>query len=116
MLGRAPLEYTAGVLPRWTWVRALVIGSGIPGSGKRLRHNAASLRQMGLAPPTQSATPQPGGMPIHAMLEHVLLPERDLVPTRVRWRDDKLIFFSAIAAILTWIGFGIWMVVRALTL
>ena len=68
---------------------------------------------MGLAPPNQSGTPQPGGMPMHALLEAVLLPERDIVPTRVRWRDDKLFLIALALGVLAWIGFVVMMVLRA---
>jgi type VI protein secretion system component VasK len=84
---------------RAPWVRALAIGSGIPGTGQRLRHGQVQFAAMGLYPPQQSGTPQPGGMPLHALLDNVLLPERDIVPTRVRWRDD--------VAVIGLIGFGV---------
>jgi len=89
---------------RSPWVRALAIGSGTPGTGHRLRHGTQFFASLGLWPPQHSGTTHPGGMPIHAMLENVLLPERDLVPTRTRWRDDILFVILLILAILTGIG------------
>jgi type VI secretion system protein ImpL len=85
---------------RAPWIRALILGSGMPGTGHRLRHQAASFTRMGLYPPTQSGTPQPGGMPMHRLLDDVLLPERDLVPTRLRWRDDWLLLILWILGLL----------------
>ena len=102
----------ANAFERAPWVRALVLGSALPGTGQRLRHNVGVLQQMGLAPPDQSGTPQPGGMPMHAMLDTVMLQERDIVPTRTRWRDDKLIVFAMIVGVLAWIGFAVMMVMR----
>lgn len=103
----------ANAFERAPWVRALVLGSAIPGTGQRLRHKVPDFQQMGLAPPNQSGTPQPGGMPMHALLEAVLLPERDIVPTRVRWRDDKLFLIALALGVLAWIGFVVMMVLRA---
>ncbi len=85
------------------WIRALALGSGIPGTGERLRYNIRQLAQMGMYPPSPSGTPQPGGLPLHAYLDYVLLPERDIVPTHVRWRDDKIIVGLAIAAMVVWV-------------
>jgi hypothetical protein len=34
----------------------------------------------------------------------VVLPERDIVPTRVRWRDDRLTLACALMALLLWVG------------
>jgi type VI secretion system protein ImpL len=48
---------------------------------------------MGLALPHQGmpASQRPGGLPIHAFMTAAVLPEREIVPLRTRWRDDKLI-------------------------
>jgi type VI secretion system protein ImpL len=40
---------------------------------------------------------RPGGLPIHAFVPTVVLPEREIVPLRVRWRDDKLLVGAWIA-------------------
>jgi type VI secretion system protein ImpL len=85
---------------RSPWVRALALGSGTPGTGHRLRHNMSTFASMGLTVPHHSGTPQPGGMPLHALIDNVLLPERDLVPTRIRWRDDKLFLVLVLLAVL----------------
>jgi type VI protein secretion system component VasK len=94
----------ANAFERSPWVRALIIGSGVPGTGHQLRHNANGFVQMGLRPPAHSGTPHPGGMPLHALLDDVLLPERDIVPTRVRWRDDVLLIILWIFGFAAWIG------------
>jgi type VI secretion system protein ImpL len=86
---------------RQPWVRALAIGSGTPGTGHRLRHGVQHFASMHLVPPPYSGTAQPGGMPMHSMMDNVLLPERDLVPTRIRWRDDKLFLALLVLGILT---------------
>lgn len=86
------------------WIRALALGSGLPGTGQRLRHGLERFTSMGLMPPGQSGTRTPGGMPFHAYLDLVLLPERDLVPTRVRWRDDKLTTLFFMLGGVTWLG------------
>ncbi|MEM9693508.1 MAG: type VI secretion system protein, partial [Myxococcota bacterium] len=85
------------------WLRSLILGSGAPGSGQRLRHGAARFVQMGLHPPPQSGTRQPGGIPFHAFLDYVLLPERDIVPTKVRWRDDKVFLIVVVTAAVLWL-------------
>lgn len=99
---------------RAPWLRAMVVGSGIPGTGQRLRYRAQYFQQMGLVAPNQSGTAHPGGMPIHSLLDNVLMPERDLVPTRVRWRDDKVIIGFAIASVVVWLSVLIAAIVVAL--
>jgi type VI protein secretion system component VasK len=89
---------------RTPWVRSLVVGAAIPGTGDRLRHMAHDFAQMGLFAPPQSRTPQPGGLPMHGLLERTLWPERDIVPLRSRWRDDGLIVVLLIVGVLAWLG------------
>ena len=98
---------TVNAFERTPWVRALVIGSAIPGTGERLRHLAPEFSQMGLFSPAQCGTPQPGGLPMHGLLESVLIPEREIVPLRLRWRDDGLFVVMSILAILLWVGTGV---------
>ena len=60
---------------------------------------------MGLAQgPPVAVTPRPGGLPLHAFMSTVILPERDIVPLRTRWREDKLFQFGMIAATLFAVG------------
>ncbi len=105
---------TNNAFERSPWVRALVLGSGIPGTGHRLRHRAGDFAGMGYQPPQHSGTMQPGGMPIHRLLDMVLLPERDIVPTATRWRDDKLILALWIFGVLGWIAIVVLGIVRTL--
>jgi len=89
---------------RSPWIRALAVGSGVPGTGQHLRYSAQRFAHVGFQMPQQSGTATPGGMPLHALLESVLLPERDLVPTRVRWRDDKLLLLFMMIGVVAWLG------------
>jgi type VI secretion system protein ImpL len=99
---------------RAPWIRALGIGAAVPQSGHVLRHRVREMAQLGIYPPQHSGTATPGGMPLHPLLELVLLPERDLVPTRVRWRDDKLISILAMIGVVAWLGLVIIVVTRIL--
>ncbi|MBM4375972.1 MAG: hypothetical protein FJ095_12875 [Deltaproteobacteria bacterium] len=99
---------TQNAFERSPWLRALAIGSGIPGTGHRLRHRAEQFFSMGYVPPHASGTTHPGGMPLHAYMDRVLLPERDLVPTTTRWRDDSL------TIVLTGFGAVGWLAVLVL--
>jgi hypothetical protein len=89
---------------RTPWVRSLVVGSAMPGTGDRLRYMAHEFSQMGLFAPAQSRTPQPGGLPMHGLLDHTLWPERDIVPLRSRWRADGLLMVLLVVGILAWLG------------
>jgi type VI secretion system protein ImpL len=95
---------------RAPWIRALTIGSAVPGSGDRLRAGIARFANMGLAidPLSMPRSQRPGGLPIHAFMRDVVLPEKDIVPTKVRWRDDVLI--------LILMGIGIVAVLAAVVL
>ncbi len=99
---------------RSPWVRALGFGSGVPGTGHKLRHRGEQFAGMGYRPAPHSGTPQPGGMPIFPLLERVLLPERDLVPTATRWRDDKLILATWILGAVVWLAVIVLGIVRTL--
>ena len=89
---------------RAPWIRALAIGSGHPGTGQRMRYRIGEFVAMGYTAPQQSGTPQPGGMPLHGLLDAVLLPERDLVPTKTRWRDDTVLIVLLVVGVLAWIA------------
>jgi type VI secretion system protein ImpL len=61
----------------------------------------ARFYNMGLGQgPTGAVTGRPGGLPFHAFMSTVVLPERDIVPLRSRWREDKVFLFGMIAAAL----------------
>ena len=85
---------------RAPWIRALVLGSALPGTGDRIRAGVARFANMGLV--VQEAmlarAPRPGGMPIHAFCREIVLPDSDLVPTRVRFRDDVFIRAGVVVA------------------
>jgi type VI secretion system protein ImpL len=50
------------------------------------------------------ASQRPGGLPIHAYMKRVILPERDIVPLRVRWRDDKIVLACFVVGALLWVS------------
>jgi type VI secretion system protein ImpL len=90
---------------RAPWVRAVALGSAIPGSGDRMRAGVSRFFNMGLAQGAPLAvTPRPGGLPFHAFMGKVILPERDIVPLRSRWREDKVFLFAVIAAALFFVA------------
>lgn len=101
---RALFKALAGLnaFERTPWFRAVGIGSAVPGTGDRLRAGVARFRNMGL---TQGASreggsPRPGGLPLFQFMKAAVLPERDLVPLRTRFRDDKVILIAGIAGIV----------------
>jgi type VI protein secretion system component VasK len=84
---------------RAPWVRAVALGSALPGSGDRMRAGVSRFFNMGLGQGAPTAvTSRPGGLPFHAFMGTVVLPERDIVPLRSRWREDKVFLFAVIAA------------------
>jgi type VI secretion system protein ImpL len=104
---RAVFKVIAGssAYERSPWIRAVAIGSALPGgSGDRMRAGVARFLNMGLsqAPPAPISQ-RPGGLPLYALMSNVMLPERDLVPLRTRWRDDKIVQLAAIFAGLLWV-------------
>lgn len=88
----------ANAYERAPWLRALTIGSATPGAGDKLRAGVLRFYSMGYAPPAFVPPPRPGGLPMHQFMQVVVLPDKDLVPTRTRWRDDKIIVIGAIVA------------------
>jgi type VI secretion system protein ImpL len=90
---------------RAPWLRAVGIGSAVPGTGGRLRVGMARFRAMGVGEaPMTPAGARRGGMPIHAFMKTVVLPEREIVPLRVRFRDDKLTVIGLLLGVLLWVG------------
>src|SRR5262249_53806250 len=87
----------ANAYERAPWIRALTIGSATPGLGDKLRAGVLRFYSMGYAPPAFTPPPRPGGLPMHQFIQVVVLPDKDLVPTRTRWRDDKIILIGFIA-------------------
>lgn len=95
----------ANAYERSPWIRAVALGSAIPGSGDRMRAGVGRFFNMGLAQgPTGPVTGRPGGLPFHAFMRTVVLPERDIVPLRTRWREDKVFQFAMIAAALFYVA------------
>ncbi|WP_437673933.1 type VI secretion system protein [Sorangium sp. So ce131] len=93
---------------RAPWLRAVAIGSALPGMGDRLRAGVTRFINMGLVqPPHVPVAPRPGGLPIHATMRAVVLPERDIVPLRPRWRDDKLTLICGVAGLLLLVAAGV---------
>jgi type VI secretion system protein ImpL len=90
---------------RAPWIRAVAIGSAIPGMGDRMRAGVARFFNMGLGQgPPVAVTSRPGGLPLHAFMSSVILAERDIVGLRSRWREDRPFLFMMIAAILFWVA------------
>src|SRR5262245_39946166 len=86
----------ANAYERAPWLRALTVGSATPGHGDKLRAGVMRFYSMGYAPPTFVPPPRPGGLPMHQYMQVIVLPDKDLVPTRTRWRDDKLLMIAFI--------------------
>jgi type VI protein secretion system component VasK len=75
---------------RAPWLRAVVFGCAVPGIGDRIRAGIEKFNGMGLAqnPYDPHRAQRPGGLPLFAFFRGIVLPERDLVPKKTRWRDD----------------------------
>jgi type VI secretion system protein ImpL len=98
----------ASSFERAPWFRAAVIGCAVPGTGDRLRAGVTRFLNMGLVQPQMApAAARPGGLPIFAFMKTVVLPERDLVPLRTRWRDDTFILFGIGIGLLLLLATGI---------
>src|SRR5262249_59447787 len=83
---------------RAPWIRAVALGSALPGSGDRMRAGVSRFFNMGLGQgPPVAVTSRPGGMPLHAYMSSVILNEREIVPLRTRWREDKVFIVAMIA-------------------
>jgi type VI protein secretion system component VasK len=82
---------------RTPWFRAVGVGAGVPGMGDRIRAGVTRFMNMGLSQgPNMGGAPRPGGLPLFHFMKTAVLPEKNLVPLRTRWRDDKFIVFSAL--------------------
>ncbi|MFO0760197.1 MAG: type VI secretion system protein [Byssovorax sp.] len=99
------------------WIRAMAIGTAVPGVGERLRAGIARFSNMGLQQghPAAVGALRPGGLPIHAYMTSVILPEKEIVPLRTRWRDDKLMIALFGVGLFLWIAAMITGVVFSLT-
>ncbi|HSN98134.1 MAG TPA: type VI secretion system protein [Candidatus Nanopelagicales bacterium] len=100
--------FRANAYERAPWIRAVIIGSAVPGTGDRLRAGVTRFLNMGLAQPAPTpAASRPGGLPIHAFMKLVVLPEKDLKRTRTRWRDDPVFLVALILGVLLLVATGI---------
>ncbi len=77
---------------RAPWMRAIIIGCAVPGTGDRIRAGIHRFQNMGLSqnPYDQFRSARPGGLPLFIFLKGIVLPEKELVPTKTRWRDDLI--------------------------
>lgn len=95
----------ANSFERAPWIRAVALGSAVPGTGDRLRAGVQRFYNMGLQQVAMApGSMRPGGLPLVAYMKSVVLPERELVPLRTRWRDDRLIRWLLILGIVLWVG------------
>lgn len=80
----------ASAYERAPWLRSVILGSAVPGVGDRIRAGVAKLASMGLIqnPYDPYRSQRPGGLPLHGYFRGFVLPEKELVPLKVRWRDD----------------------------
>lgn len=94
---------------RTPWIRAVAIGSAVPGTGDRIRAGVGRFMNMGLSQGAsrEGGSPRPGGLPLFQFMKVAVLPERDLVPLRTRWRDDKLIVIGGILGLLFLLAAGV---------
>ena len=92
----------ASAYERAPWTRAVILGCAVPGVGDRLRAGVARFANMGLAqnPYDPHRSPRPGGLPLFSFMRGVVLPERELVPLKVRWRDDWITMIGIVLGTL----------------
>ncbi len=96
---------SASAYERAPWFRSLAIGAAQPGMGDKPRAHMVRFQNMGLAlPPASMRGQRPGGLPLSAWMKTAVLPETDLVPTRARWRDDKVFLATIAVGLLTLLG------------
>jgi type VI secretion system protein ImpL len=68
--------------------------------GDRIRAGVQRFVNMGLSQgQNMGGATRPGGLPLFHFMRTAVLPERNLVPLRTRWRDDKLIVYGGIAGV-----------------
>jgi len=102
----------ANAYERAPWLRAVTIGSAVPGTGDHLRAGVDRFRNMGLNLGRVDSQRRPGGMPVHSFMRAIVIPEKDLVPLRMRWRDDTLTLFSFILGTLLLVGGSAWWAIK----
>lgn len=105
---------TETAFERAPWFRALALGSALPGAGDRPRAGVARFANMGLTPTQPPQGVRPGGLPLHGYLRDVVLPERELVPLRSRWRDHKTVVVPFVLGLVLWLAVLVTALVLAL--
>ncbi|NUP09255.1 MAG: hypothetical protein HOW73_24655 [Polyangiaceae bacterium] len=75
---------------RAPWLRAVIIGAGVPGVGDRIRAGIDKFGSMGIMqnPYDPYRAQRPGGLPLHMFFRGIILPEKELVPLKTKWRHD----------------------------
>jgi type VI secretion system protein ImpL len=74
----------------------------------------ARFANMGLTPTQPPHGVRPGGLPLHGYLRDVVLPERELVPLRSRWRDHKTVVVPFVLGLVLWLAVLVTALVLAL--
>lgn len=99
---------------RAPWVRAVIVGCAVPGIGDRIRAGLARFANMGLMqnPYDPYRAQRPGGMPLFSFVKGIVLPEKELVPLKIRWRDDLATVVGISLGLVLAIGAVIANVVR----
>lgn len=97
---------TSSAFERAPWLRALIIGAAVPGVGDRIRAQAQKFASMGIIqnPYDPYRSQRPGGLPLHTFLRGIVLPERDLVPTKTGWRHDVVFVMGMVLGFLFLVG------------
>ncbi len=77
---------------RAPWLRAVILGCSVPGAGDRIRAGIARFANMGLMqnPYDPHRAQRPGGLPMHSFVKTIVLPEKELVPLKTKWRHDAV--------------------------
>lgn len=91
---------------RAPWLRAAILGCAVPGVGDRLRAGMGRFANMGLMqnPYDPYRSPRPGGLPLHGFVKGIVLPEKELVPLKTRWRDDPVCLIGFTLGFLFLVG------------
>lgn len=87
---------------RAPWMRAVIIGAAVPGVGDRIRAGLEKFQTMGIMqnPYDPYRSPRPGGLPLHTFFRSIILPEKELVPLKTKWRHDPVYVMGLILAFL----------------
>ncbi|MBK6513519.1 MAG: hypothetical protein IPM79_19850 [Polyangiaceae bacterium] len=87
---------------RAPWMRAVIIGAAVPGVGDRIRAGLDKFQTMGIMqnPYDAHRSPRPGGLPLHTFFRSIILPEKELVPLKTKWRHDPVFVLGMILAFL----------------